>query len=71
MTIYARSPKKLSWEILNRSNVSVVEGTFEDESAARKAVTGGAEALVSCAGPVFGNRGKGTVSRDSVLTYNH
>ena len=62
LTIYARSPEKLSWEVLNKSNVNVVEGTFQDEAAARKAVTSGAEALVSCAGPVLGNYGKGTVS---------
>ncbi|QIW95697.1 hypothetical protein AMS68_001215 [Peltaster fructicola] len=64
LTIYARSPKKLSWEVLNNPKVHLVEGSFEDADAARKAVVCGAEALVSCAGPVFGNSTKGTPIAD-------
>ncbi|KAK3648003.1 hypothetical protein LTR56_007703 [Elasticomyces elasticus] len=57
ITIYARNPGKLSQHLRQHDNLAVVEGTFDDMDAARRALHCGAEALVSFAGPTMPSRG--------------
>jgi putative NADH-flavin reductase len=51
LTLYARSPSKFSEEITSHSNVHVVQGDFNDMDAVQRAIAGGADAMVSFAGP--------------------
>jgi uncharacterized protein YbjT (DUF2867 family) len=51
LTLYARSPSKFTEDITSHSNVHVVQGDFNDMDALRRAIAGGAEAMVSFAGP--------------------
>ena len=60
LTLYVRTPSKLPQDVVNNINVTVVEGDFNNMDAVKKALTNGAEVLVSLAGPAIPN--KGTVS---------
>jgi putative NADH-flavin reductase len=63
LTLYVRSPGKLPQDIKNNAKVAVVQGGFDaDLDTIRPAITGGAEAIVSTAGPIPTNNGNGTVS---------
>ncbi|KAK5718678.1 hypothetical protein LTR15_008411 [Elasticomyces elasticus] len=57
LTIYARNPEKLSQPLRQHDNLAVVEGTFDDMDAAKRALHCGAKALVSFAGPTMPSRG--------------
>ena len=66
MTLYVRSPGKLPQDIKDNVKVTVIQGGFDaDLETIRPAITNGAEAIVSTAGPMPANNGKGTVSRPS------
>lgn len=63
LTLYVRSPGKLPQDIKDNENVSVIQGGFDaDLETIRPAISGGAEAIVSTAGPIPTNNGNGTVS---------
>jgi putative NADH-flavin reductase len=62
LTVYVRSPEKLPRDISDHANVNVIRGGFDaDLETIRPAITSGAEAIVSTAGPIPGNNGTGTV----------
>lgn len=50
-TLYVRSPKKLPPEISSHDNVVVIVGELNDVASLEKAVSSGADVLVSCLGP--------------------
>ena len=63
LTLYVRSPGKLPQDIKDNAKVTIVQGGFDaDLETIRPAVTNGAEAIVSTAGPIPTNNGNGTVS---------
>jgi putative NADH-flavin reductase len=63
LTLYIRSPGKLPQDIKDDAKVTVVQGGFDAEfETIRPAITNGAEAIVSTAGPIASNNGNGTVS---------
>jgi len=75
LTLYVRSPGKLPQDIKDNANVTVIQGGFDaDLETIRPAITSGAEAIVSTAGPIATNNGTGTVSSlipPSRLTARH
>ena len=63
LTLYVRSPGKLPQDIKDNASVKVIQGGFDaDLETIRPAISGGAEAIVSTAGPIPSNNGNGTVS---------
>jgi hypothetical protein len=63
LTLYVRSPGKLPQDIKDNAKVTVVQGGFDaDLETIHPAITNGAEAIVSTAGPIPTNNGNGTVS---------
>jgi hypothetical protein len=59
-----RTPSKVPKEISDNENVTIIQGTLEDEEGLKKAAACGASIFVSFAGPTYGS--KGTV-RPSLL----
>ena len=60
LTLYCRTPSKLSSEIASHPNVTVIEGKLDDVEGLKKAAVCGADVFVSLAGPTLGKR-EGTV----------
>jgi hypothetical protein len=57
LTLYVRSPSKVPKDISDNENVTIIQGTLEDEEGLKKAATSGASIFVSFAGPTYGSKG--------------
>lgn len=53
LTLYVRNPTKLPTNISGNAKVAVIQGTLQDESGLRRAITSGASVFVSFAGIVL------------------
>ena len=56
LTLYVRTPSKLSSELSQHSNLEVIEGTLEDTDGLLRAASCGADTFISLAGPTLGRR---------------
>lgn len=70
LTLYVRTPSKLSADIVENDNVNVIEGHLDDEEGLQKAADCGADILVCLAGPTLGWR-EGTVSFPTISCHKH
>ena len=57
LTLYVRTPSKVPKEISDNENVTIIQGTLEDEEGLKKAAACGASIFVSFAGPTYGSKG--------------
>lgn len=57
LTLYVRSPSKLSQHISQNTKVTVIQGTFEDADGLARAASSGATTFVSFAGPQMNSSG--------------
>jgi len=64
LTLYVRNPSKLPEALTSNPNVTVIQGTFDDEAGLRKAASCGSDVFVSFAGPVA--RSTGTPVTDAM-----
>lgn len=60
LTLYARSPSKLSTDLAEHPNLAVIQGELNDVEGLSKAGACGADVFISVAGPTLGKR-EGTV----------
>ena len=61
LTLYVRSPSKLSSSLRTHAQLSVIQGELDDTEGLQKAAACGADTFISFAGPTKGKR-EGTVS---------
>ncbi|EIM22653.1 hypothetical protein WALSEDRAFT_68096 [Wallemia mellicola CBS 633.66] len=57
LTLYARNPSKLSDSLRAQEKLDVIEGELSDMVALETAAKCGADAFISCAGPLSGSQG--------------
>lgn len=60
LTLYARTPSKLSPDLASHSNLAIIQGELDSLDGLMQAANCGADVFVSLAGPTLGKR-EGTV----------
>ncbi|KAK0105038.1 hypothetical protein ONS95_004594 [Cadophora gregata] len=56
LTLYVRTPSKISEDIASNPNIHIIQGEFGDEESLKKAAACGATVFVSLAGPTLGEK---------------
>lgn len=60
LTLYVRTPSKLSLDLASHSNLTIIQGELDSLEGLTQAASCGADVFVSLAGPTMGKR-EGTV----------
>jgi len=67
LTLYVRTPSKISSDLSSNANLSVIQGELGDVGGLKKAAACGADTFISLAGPTMGKR-EGTPITDALRT---
>lgn len=60
LTLYVRTPSKLSADLTDHENITIIQGELNDVQGLQTAADCGADIFISLAGPTLGRR-EGTV----------